>query len=260
MKTVTLALSLFAPAVVMGQSSVSASTSASASASVEASRDSGRYHAPSRFKASTRTQLEARVSRSRAEGRPYRPLIARIAEAEAKGASDAQVLASTARYNAQLDAAFDAMVRAGRTRPSDEECKKGASALARGYTAAQLEAVARSAPGDRSLVVAFSTLAELSASGVPVTRAVAEVRSHLESRASDAAIAALSADVAAHGAVNAAHGGHSAAAGAATTVGAAAGSAGSVGAAATGAAGAAAGAGSIGAGAAAGVVGGIGRP
>ncbi|MEX2153948.1 MAG: hypothetical protein WD825_11465, partial [Gemmatimonadaceae bacterium] len=88
-------------------------------------------------------------------------------------------------------AAHEAMVRAGRTRPSDEETERGAYVLERGYTRAQIEAVVESAPSDRSLVVAFDVLTRLAARGVASANAVAQVRSKLESRAPDAQINAL---------------------------------------------------------------------
>lgn len=157
MKKFTLSLALLVPAVAGAQSTVSASSHTHASASVEARReprDSTEYRAPSRFSAETRARLEATVASARERHRPYRALISRIAEAEAKGASDAQVMVATRRYSAQLDASFDAMVRAGRQHPSEEETVTAASAMARGYTAAQIESAVRAGASARQTVTA----------------------------------------------------------------------------------------------------------
>jgi hypothetical protein len=137
------------------------------------------------------TSVDAELAAARARHLPERPIRRRVAEGRAKGASDMQLAASAHSMRANLESAAEAMVDAGRSRPSDDEIILGAYAMERGYTHAQLEAVARSAPSDRSLVVAFDVLARLQDRGLPVTRAVAQVQSKLESRASDASLDAL---------------------------------------------------------------------
>lgn len=161
MKTFSLALALVAP-VAVGAQSVSASSHTRASASVDmrrAAQDTTAYRAPSRFSAATRARLEATVADARARGHYHRAVISRIAEAEAKGATDAQVVAASSRYEAQLRASHETMVRAGRPHPTEEETVAGASALARGYTSAQIEAAVRTG-GDahRSVVAAIESM------------------------------------------------------------------------------------------------------
>lgn len=170
MRKVTIALVLLAPAVAAAQSSGSASAQMEASVTVEAKRTPPRparaqrdtssdYRAPSRFSAATRTRLEATVAAARERGRYSRPLVSRIHELEAKGATDAQVVAATSRYSAQLNASYDAMVRAGRSRPSEQETVTGASAMARGYTAAQVEGAVRSgASVQQSAIASVETM------------------------------------------------------------------------------------------------------
>jgi hypothetical protein len=100
-------------------------------------------------------------------------------------------VSGTARPKANLAATRGAMIAGGRMFPSREECERGASAMEHGVTKAQIEAIARSTRGDRSLVVAFDVLARLVAGGVPVNRAVAQIRENVSSGASDSALVAL---------------------------------------------------------------------
>lgn len=88
-------------------------------------------------------------------------------------------------------AARAALVSAGRAQASQDELDRAASAIERGYTAAHIEAIAKAAPSDRSLVVAFDVLSKLSENGVPAADAVAKVQARLEAKDADAAIEAL---------------------------------------------------------------------
>ena len=100
-------------------------------------------------------------------------------------------VSGSARMKANLAATHDAMVAGGRMFPSWEECARGASALEHGVKKAQIEAIARSTRGDRSLVVAFDVLAKLAANGMPVGQAVAQVQTNVSAGASDATLTAL---------------------------------------------------------------------
>jgi hypothetical protein len=100
-------------------------------------------------------------------------------------------VSGSARMKASLQATHDAMVAGGRMFPSWEECVRGASAMEHGVKKAQIEAIARSTRGDRSLVVAFDVLARLVAGGMPVNRAVVQIQENVNSGASDATLVAL---------------------------------------------------------------------
>ena len=113
------------------------------------------------------------------------------AKSENPGRAGASANASA---QSDLTISHDALVHAGHTRPTDEEVRLGARLLARGYSRDQIETVARSAPADRSLVVAFETLSTLKTQGMTTTRATAEVESRITSRASDAELRELSLD------------------------------------------------------------------
>ena len=206
MKKITLAASLvIAPVLVQAQASVQvqsrAQVSASATSRKEATAPQGSANSQASTDAAARGQhrlgAEAQASvdanlRAAHERRlPEEPIRQRVAEGQAKGASDAQVVAASGRTLAELQTSFDAMGRGGHSTPSDAEVSRGASLLARGYTSAQIEGLARSAPSDRSLVVAFDAVTALGAHGVATGRAVAQVQHQLSARASDAQLISL---------------------------------------------------------------------
>src|SRR5579862_3641489 len=202
MKTMTLSLALLlAPSALFAQAGGQAQVTGSAAAKARgpdvaaaAKVDAGaavEYHAPKGFSAEGAAKLDAMYAEAREHHVPREPMATRVAEGEAKGASETAILASAGKVKAHLETAHDAMVAAGRTQPSDQECARGASALERGFTRVQIEALVKHTPSDRSLVVAFDVLTQLAARGVPVTQALAEVQAKIDDRASDDAITAL---------------------------------------------------------------------
>lgn len=172
----------------------SASVHAKADAKVSAARAEHAANRGAILSAEAQAKVDADLRTARERRLPEEPIRRRVAEGEAKGAADARIVAASGETLAQLEASSDAMVRGGRRDPSDAEVARGAQLIARGYTSAQIEAVARRAPSDRSLVVAFETLASLRARGASTDRAVAQVQSRLAARASDAEIRQLGID------------------------------------------------------------------
>ena len=206
MKKFTLAASLvIAPVIAQAQTTIQAQShaqvSASATSGKEATMPQGSANTQSSTDASARSQhrlgadaqgkVDANLRVARERKLPEEPIRRRVAEGEAKGASDAQIVAASGRTLVDLQSSFDAMGRGGHSAPSDAEVARGASLLARGYTSAQIQALAHSAPSDRSLVVAFDAVTALGAHGVPSGRAVAEVQSQLAARASDAQLISI---------------------------------------------------------------------
>lgn len=220
MKKLTLAATLvLAPAVLCAQASaqVEAKTNANATSAAQAGGER-------KLSAEAQSTVDANIRIARERKLPEEPIRQRVAEGQAKGASDAQVAAASGKTLLDLQNSFDAMVRGGRQTPSDAEVTRGAQLVARGYTGAQLEAVTKQAPSDRSLVVAFETLSALNAQGTSTGNAVARLTDILAARASDAQLRGLaasgSAAAGANGALNvggAAAAATGAAAGAATT-------------------------------------------
>jgi hypothetical protein len=144
------------PAALVAQQSTRAQSQTRADVEVKSSN----------VQASSSVAVDAEVAAARERGLPTRPIERRAAEARAKGRTEAQAALAAGRMRANLESAHDAMVRAGRPSPSNDEVERGAHVMERGYTSAQVEAVARSAPSDRSLVVAFDVLTRLAARGV----------------------------------------------------------------------------------------------
>jgi len=172
MRRTTLALMLaLAPGYLAAQSEPAGQTESKPASSTQAQ---------SGFSAETRVRLEAMFRIAREQGLPTEPMAERVAEGQAKGASEAQILAATGQVEAQLAASQQALIRAGRERPSDAEVTRGAQVIARGATSAQLEAFVRQQPSERRLVVAFQVLTDLAARGIPVDRALAVVGAKLD--------------------------------------------------------------------------------
>lgn len=194
--TVSLVL-LLAPAALIAQASGQAggatpakTSGASAAADVSASANS-EYRVPAGFSAKGKAELDEMFAEAKEHRVPREPMAHRVAEGHAKGASETTIIASTGKVKANLEATQEAMIAGNRMHPSDEEIERGESAMERGVTKAQIQAIAQSTQGDRSLVVAFDVLAKLAVKGVPVGQAVAQVQSNVSKGASDAALTAL---------------------------------------------------------------------
>jgi hypothetical protein len=146
---------------------------------------------PPGFSAATTLRLEATMAAARREGLPTQPLIDRMAEGQAKGATEAQVVAATDLAQAQLTASHQALVQAGRAEPSQAEIARGAQVLASGATTAQLEAFISGTPSDRGLDVALAVVNSLTLQGVGATNALAAIGAQLGRGASDGQLVAL---------------------------------------------------------------------
>jgi hypothetical protein len=176
---ISLALTL-TPAVLVGQSSKAHAHSETRAEAQTKSVD-----------ASAQASIDAEIAVARERGLPARAIQRRVAEARAKGKTEAQAAVAARELRANFEAAHEAIVRAGRTNPREDEVERGGYAIERGYTSAQVEAIAKSAPADRSLVVAFDVLTELVARGVANENALAQVQSKLEARADDSQLHGL---------------------------------------------------------------------
>ena len=186
MRRIALSLTWFlAPALAAAQApdSAPASTQAKAKMSVEA--QSRVSNLPPGLSAETRAKIEAIVEAAHQKHLPSQPIEDRVAEGKAKGATEAQLVSESGKAMAQLEASQTALIRAGREHPSDGEVSRGAQVIARGATAAQLEALVRKAPSERSLEVAFEVLTQLEARGMPVDKALAVIGARLSGGASD---------------------------------------------------------------------------
>lgn len=163
-----------APAVAAAQAETGTQADARAQAALTTRRgDPPRI--PEEFSADTRARLTAMLDIARRKNLPAEPMHDRIAEGQAKGAAESEIVAASATTLAQLELSKSALVRAGRERPSDAEVSRGAQLLARGASSAQLTALAGREPAEHRLEVALDVLLDLTAQGMPVDRALAAV-------------------------------------------------------------------------------------
>lgn len=156
----------------------------------------GKISVPSTYSAESRTKIETAFSAAHTKNLPDQVLRDRLAEAQAANAAEADVVTSIQKLESQLEETQQALVQSGRQNPAADEITAAASAMAHGLTGAQISALAKQAPADRSLAVAFNTVNKLAARGQPIDQALASVQAKLESKATDDAIATLAADAA----------------------------------------------------------------
>lgn len=204
MKATTLIVALACTPAALVAQRASATTTASASASASqfawtSSSVSGSASAnartnvsvPASYSAESRAKINAAFRAARARRVPEQPMEQRMAEGQAKGGSETQVVAAVQKVEARLEASQTAMIRAGRAHPQPQEIAAGEQAMERGASEAEIEGLATHTPSNRSLTVALNVLAQLEANGRPVGNALAEVQSKLDARVSDDAISAL---------------------------------------------------------------------
>jgi hypothetical protein len=165
-----------APAVAAAQAEAGAQADTRAEAGLTVRRgESPRI--PEEFSADTRARLTAILEVARRKNLPAEPVNDRIAEGQAKGATESGIVAASATTLAQLELSQAALRRAGRERPSDAEISRGAQLLARGASSVQLTALAGREPSEGRLDAALDVLLDLTAQGLPVDRALAAVGS-----------------------------------------------------------------------------------
>jgi hypothetical protein len=167
---------------VSAQAGVSAQTSASAQSATTA---------PSTYSAEGRAKIDAAFQAAKAKNLPDAPMRERIAEGQAKGATEAQVVEAVQGVQTRLEASQAALISGGRTQPDPNEIAAGAAAMERGASADQVAGLVKHAPAGRSLAVAFNVLAKLEANGEPVDGALAKVTAKLDAGATDDAVASL---------------------------------------------------------------------
>ena len=171
MKKLTLAATLvLAPSAMFAQASVQSQATAGVSATSAA--QAGSDH---KLSAEAQAKVDANLSVAREKKLPEEPIRQRVAEGQAKGASDAQIAEASGRTLADLQTSFDAMVKAGRANPTESEIASGAQLIARGYTSAQLVLVAKQSTEAqlRSLAAATGSTAAGANGALNVNGAVA---------------------------------------------------------------------------------------
>lgn len=151
---IAFVVAALAPAIAGAQSATATATAQTAA----------KAEIPSSYSAESQARLNATFERARERKLPERPIRDRIAEGQAKAASEAQVVIAAERAGARLEAAQAVLVRAGR-QPSESELIRAEAALARGATEAQVESAVKSAPADQKLEVALDAIVAAPATG-----------------------------------------------------------------------------------------------
>jgi hypothetical protein len=182
----------FAPAIAIAQTPPSNPTKAQSGpqATMQATSN-GNVDLPPAFSAASRAKIDASFKAAHDKNLPDQPMRDRIAEGRVKGAGEAQIVDAVQGVETRLEASQSALVEAGHAQPKPAEIAAGASAIERGATAAQLSALVKHAPADRSLAASFSVLAKMAANGEPVDNALAKIAAKLDAGASDEAVVSL---------------------------------------------------------------------
>jgi hypothetical protein len=189
----------FVPAIVVAQQAGTPPTppqakppvSAQVGGEVQASASAQGATTPSTYSAESRAKIDAAFKAAKDKNLPDAPMRERIAEGQAKGATEAQVVDAVQGVQTRLEASQAALIKGGRAQPDQNEIAGGAQAMERGATADQVSGLVKHAPAGRSLAVAFNTLAKLSANGEPVDGALAKITAKLDAGATDDAVASL---------------------------------------------------------------------
>ena len=143
-----------------------------------------------RMAVEARSRIEAQILRAEARGLPGAPLYRLFADGEARFASESRISGAIELAESHLMATKEAFAQFGR-RASDDEMIAGAEAMSQGASEAHIAALVRSAPRERSLVVALNTLAGLASRGESVTEGVMAIEQRLAAGAPDANIKAV---------------------------------------------------------------------
>ncbi len=138
--------------------------------------------------ASSRESIRASLAQADAKGVPTAPLLTKVREGLAKQASAPRIAQAVAQLGQRLGVANDALAAA----TSADEVAAGAGALQAGVNATALRDLRTRWPST-PLTVPLGVMTQLVASGVPVTRAIAQVRLLLERGATASQLVAFTA-------------------------------------------------------------------
>lgn len=161
MKTAILATILGSfPALLAAQQS-SAAASATAPTSAQAS-----VNVPASYSVEGKAKIEAAFQAAREKNLPDQLMRQRIDDGQAKGATEAQVVAAVQQIEARLEESQAVLIRAGRAKPQPAEVASADQALAAGATAAQIEEIVKRTPANEPLVFGANGATGPNAAGV----------------------------------------------------------------------------------------------
>jgi len=137
-------------------SGAKAATTASASANVQA-----QVAIPANYTAEARAKIQAAFDKARAKQVPDSQMRTRMAEGQAKNASDLKVAAAVQRVEANLETSQSLFIRAGKANPKPEEVTSGEQAIERGASRAQIMAAIKNPPANVTVAAALDALARV---------------------------------------------------------------------------------------------------
>jgi hypothetical protein len=181
---------IFAPAIAIAQVPPTPPKPSGPQPTVQATSNGNVELSPS-FSAASRAKIDAAFKAAHDKNLPDQPIRDRIAEGQAKSATEAQIVDAVQGVETRLEASQAALVQAGRAEPQQNEIAAGAQAIEHGATAAQIEALVKHAPANRSLAVSFGALAKLAANGETVDNALAKITAKLDAGESDEALTSM---------------------------------------------------------------------
>lgn len=129
---------------------------------------------PGSYSAYARERITSAFKSARARHVPDDQLRKRLAEGQARGATDIQVSSAVQRTETWLEASRALLIRIGREQPEPEEITNAEQAMERGATEAQIEAIVRNPPANATIAAALSTLAVSAPSDSVLARVVGE--------------------------------------------------------------------------------------
>jgi hypothetical protein len=153
--SLTIALTVLPAVAIAQQASSSSSASASATAKTSAQAE---VAIPTNYSADASAQIRAAFERARARNVPEDQLRQRMAEGQAKGASDADVATAVQKNEARLEASQSLLIKAGRANPEPAEINNAALAIERGIAEAKVLAAITNPPANASVAASLNAL------------------------------------------------------------------------------------------------------
>jgi hypothetical protein len=168
-------------------------------AQTEGSRSAPAYDPSARLwevlPADVAKRVADRIAAARARELPAQALENRALKFAARGVKPEEIERAIAEHATRLEQSKQALEAARAKRPSHDEVEAAGEAIRTGVDGSKISEIARNAPKDRPLAVAFSVLSALAGNGVPVAEAVKHVDAAMAARASDAELEQLPAAV-----------------------------------------------------------------
>ncbi len=157
----TLVLSCLPALAFAQQASTSASASAQANVTI-----------PAHYSQEARARITAAFERARERNVPDDQMRQRLAEGEAKGASDAQVATAVQKSEARLETSQSLLIKSGRSNPRPEEINNAALALEQGVAESRIVAAITNPPANASVAASLGALIQVPAASASAAGSV----------------------------------------------------------------------------------------